>query len=77
MSIRQKNITLTNDQQKYVKSHPGTPINALAKTLKMSRAKLAINMKFMGLSRYKKSNTPNWERNGFFDETEFAKLPIP
>ena len=77
MSDRQKRVSLTKKEQEYVKSHRNESIASISRHLGISTAKLSINLKLMGMNRNKPQRKPMWERNGFFDEDKFAKLPIP
>ena len=75
MSYRQINLTISEEQQKYIRSHKKETIVSMAKRFGISVGKLSTNMRIMGLSKEpRRAKIQPWEQNGFFNEKEFAKV---
>lgn len=74
MSCRQVNITITKEQEEYVRTHPDETITSMAAKFGISAAKLSMSMKIMGMSKPTNKKKVNWENGEYFNEKEFAKL---
>lgn len=77
MSVRQINITLSDEQQKYAREHPEETIKEMAKKFNISPGKLSANLKLMGIPRSQSGREYSYEKaDGTFDEKTWAKMYI-
>ena len=72
MRYEQKNITITKEQQDFIRANKKIGINQLAKMLGLSLGKTHHNMTVMGLTKPRKSKVIKME--GYFDVEDFGKF---
>ena len=70
----QKNVTLTEEQQKFATDNYGKMNNVeIAKMLGLSYNKLYFNLRVIGLIK-EQAKVINIDTNGYFDVDKFAEL---